>query len=40
MLPVPEGAWTLEPWMALLVLAAWVVVLFAAAFALVKRRDV
>lgn len=40
MLPVPEGAWTLEPWTALLVLAAWVVVLFAAAFALVKRRDV
>jgi len=40
MLPVPEGAWALEPWTALLVLAGWVVVLFAVAFALVKRRDV
>lgn len=40
MLPVPEGAWALEPWVALLVLAAWVVALFAVAFALVKRRDV
>ncbi|KQO46396.1 MULTISPECIES: ABC transporter permease subunit [unclassified Frigoribacterium] len=39
-LPSPDGALVLEPWSALLVLIAWVVVLFGLALALVKRRDV
>jgi ABC-2 type transport system permease protein len=38
--PPVEGAVSLEPWQALLVLVAWVVVLFVAALAAVKRRDV
>jgi ABC-2 type transport system permease protein len=40
MAPPFDGALVLEPWQALLVLIGWVVVLFAVALALVKRRDV
>jgi len=39
-MPAVDGAVVLEPWQALLVLIGWVVVLFAVALALVKRRDV
>ncbi|MBF4579148.1 ABC transporter permease subunit [Frigoribacterium sp. VKM Ac-2530] len=39
-LPGLDGSLVLEPWQALLVLVGWVVVLFAIALALVKRRDV
>lgn len=38
--PAVDGAIRLEPWQALLVLVGWVVALFAAGLALVKRRDV
>lgn len=38
--PAVEGAIRLEVWQALLVLVGWVVALFAAGLALVKRRDV
>jgi ABC-2 type transport system permease protein len=37
--PVVEGLWTLEPWQGLVVLVAWVVVLFTTAAVLLKRRD-
>ncbi|TWX40054.1 ABC transporter permease subunit [Frigoribacterium sp. ACAM 257] len=39
-MPGVDGSLVLEPWQALLVLVGWVVVLFAVALALVKRRDV
>jgi len=39
-MPSLDGSLVLEPWQALLVLVGWVVVLFAIALALVKRRDV
>jgi ABC-2 type transport system permease protein len=39
-MPSFDGSLVLEPWQALLVLVGWVVVLFAIALALVKRRDV
>lgn len=35
----PEGLWILEPWQGAIGLAAWVVVLFAAAIVMLKRRD-
>jgi len=38
-MPVTEGLWTFEPWQGGLVLVAWVVVLFATAVVLLKRRD-
>jgi len=38
--PAVDGALRLDPWGGLLVLVGWVVVLFAAGAALVKRRDV
>jgi len=38
--PAIDGAIRLEAWQALLVLVGWVVVLFGAGLALVKRRDV
>lgn len=37
--PVPDGVWVLEPWQGGLVLVGWIVVLFAAAAVLLKRRD-
>jgi ABC-2 type transport system permease protein len=39
-MPSFDGSLVLDPWQALLVLVAWVVVLFAIALALAKRRDV